>query len=211
MCDEWCDLRLPVHVHAVIQTQGIRNLKAREIPVRDEMPVLWTLTKAQWDSIPNPRRKKALITISEMSDVPKSFNPKADMWNETGSGLTRLCKVADGTMTFVDAEIDYANGRDPSKVSKEERQTMAAASACSQLTQIPKEHIPKPEKSDHDERWRTIKIQKLHYDEYAKMLDRFGPGTAYEDGPEAAGIDKHFWRALDEGRQVQEAILRARR
>ena len=61
MCDEWCDLRLPMHVHAVIQKQGIRDLKAKEIPVRDEMPFIFSFSCAQWDSIPNPRRKAALV------------------------------------------------------------------------------------------------------------------------------------------------------
>ena len=112
------------------------------------------------------------------------------MWNEQGSGLARLCKVAEGKLTFVDAEIEYANRHDPGEVSKEERQTMAAASACSQLTQIAEEHIPKTAETDHDERWRSIKIQTVHYDEYAKLLDRYGPGTAFEDGPEAAGLMK---------------------
>ena len=64
------------------------------------------------------------------------------MWNEQGPGLTQLIKVAAGDMTFADAEIEYANRHNPAKVSKEQRQALAAASTCSQLSAIAAENIP---------------------------------------------------------------------
>ena len=42
MCDQWCEYKLPLHVHAAIQKLGIRNLKPTEVPVLDEsVPVLF--------------------------------------------------------------------------------------------------------------------------------------------------------------------------
>ena len=210
MCDIHCEVHLPRKVHAAIQQQGVwphppKSHEAQVLP--EEIAVFWNFTQKEWDEIPNDRRKKALMTISQRTDVPKGFNPKSPVWNESVSGLTRLQKVADKVWSFTDAELDHANAGDPTRLSKDEKHAMAAASACSQLLQVADENIPKSDKEEQDESWRLIKIQRLHYIEYAKLLDRFAPGTAYENGPQQLGIDRHFWRALDENRQLRDSIL----
>jgi hypothetical protein len=73
------------------------------------------------------------LTISQRTDVPKSFNPKSPVWTESGSGLTRLQKVADRLWSFTDTDLDYANESDQTKLSKDEKQAMDAALSCSQL------------------------------------------------------------------------------
>ena len=210
MCDIHCEVHLPKRVHAAIQQQGVwphppKSQEAQVFP--EEIAVFWNFTQKEWDEIPNDRRKKALMSISQRTDVPKSFNPKSPVWNESVSGLTRLQKVADKVWSFTDAELDHANGGDPTRLSKDEKHAMAASSACSQLLQVADENIPKSDKEEQDESWRQIKIQRLHYIEYAKLLDRFAPGTIYENGPQRLGIDRHFWRALDENRQLRDSIL----
>ena len=146
------------------------------------------------------------MSVSQRTDVPKDFDPKSPVWNGA-SGLIRLQKVADKAWSFIDAELDHANGRGSTKQSKDEKQAMQASSVCSQLLHVANENIPKSDNEEQDESWRKINIQPLHFIEYANLLDRFAPGTNFENGPKQLGLDRHFWRALDENRQIRDSIL----
>ena len=209
MCDIHCQVHLPRKVHAAIQKQGLwpappKSHETQAVP--DETTVFWNYTQPEWDGISNDRRRQALMSISQRTDVPKGFDPKSPVWNGA-SGLIRLQKVADKAWSFTDAELDHANGGDSTRQSKDEKQAMQASSVCSQLLHVADENIPKSDNEEQDESWRKINIQRLHFVEYANLLDRFAPGTKFANGPQQLGLDRHFWRALDENRQIRDSIL----
>ena len=161
--NRWLEQNIPLHIHAAI-TNVIKPRPADVSVPKDDETVLFNYSRAEWSDAERhqPRRLQALLTISARTDVPVDFNPKHDMWNELGPGLTRLQGVASGQMTFAEAAIEYATRQNSTKVSKEQRQALTAASTCSQLTAIAQEHTPTSEGEDHDESWRRIKIQPFH-------------------------------------------------